>query len=80
MLENHGHAVADLPQLLITAGGQILSLYQHGAFGRLFQEIQAAYQSTFSCAGHTDNSVDIPSVDFQADTLEGFHPAVLRFK
>ena len=73
MLEDHGDFRACLPKLCIIHCLQILSFYQYGTAGGLFQKIQASDKGTLPCAAHTNDAADIPPLNVQIDAFQSLH-------
>ena len=69
MLEDHSDLLADLAQLCFLQLGDIDTVDQHLAGGRPLQQVDAADQRRFPCAGKSDDADDIPVFDFQVNIL-----------
>ena len=51
VLEYHSHFLAHLMELFVAHLRKVIAFKDHGAFGRLFEHIEAAEKSAFSGAG-----------------------------
>ena len=80
MLEDHSDLLADLAQLCFLQLGDIDTVDQHLAGGRPLQQVDAADQRRFPCAGKSDDAEDIPVFDFQVNILARLNVQVLRRK
>ena len=71
MLENHADILSGSSQLAITHSSYFLAVNHYSTLGWSFQKIDAAYQSGFSGAAKSDNTVDITLLYVKAYILEG---------
>ena len=74
-LEDHGDVPAGGPELGGGHGIQPLTVYDDLALGGALQQVDAAHQRAFACAGHTDDAVDVAVLDGEGHILQSVHPA-----
>ena len=77
LLKNHGDAASLGAQLRFIHGTQVLSVDEHLALGGTLKHVDAAHQSGFSGAAHTDNAVNLAVRNLQVHVLQGLKIAVV---
>lgn len=58
---------------MLRKGGKFLPAYEHFAGSGFFQQVDAAHQSAFACAGQADDAEDLSLPDGQIDILQGMN-------
>lgn len=76
MLEDHANLTARASQFFFSQRGEFTVIYLRAAFGWAFQQVNAANQRTFTCAGSADHAVNLPGRDMQADIVQRLYGAV----
>ena len=72
-LKDHADIPPGGPKLMLRKGGKFLPAYEHFAGSGFFQQVDAAHQSAFACAGQADDAEDLSLPDGQIDILQGMN-------
>ena len=80
MLENHSYFLSLFAEFFGGKFAEGFSVYQNFSFGWYFKKVHTSYQGTFSCTGHSDDSVDISGFNGETYVVQGLYGTVFGFE
>ena len=80
MLEDHADMLPLLAKLFLGKLAQILILHDHRSLSRNFDMVDASYECTLSCTGHTDDTIYVSGFDVERHMLQRVNLAVFCLK